>query len=220
MSAPKTKSRAKARRGRPPLSVFEVEAARTSILAAAATVYNRTGQDTPVQEILEEAQVSRATFYKLFSSKEALQKSLLEFSIDLMLGAIEDAARAEDDPRDRVDAAIRTFLDFHAQQPGVYRILLASALHPGTPIHQVRMQAQERFAALFADEVARAGRPPVDPLILHGLVAAIEGVSIHILRGGGTVDEQMLERARAVLVRLIAATLAENEDPVPPLPRP
>jgi AcrR family transcriptional regulator len=215
-----TAAKTTARRGRPPLDPFQIEAARASLLAAAAAVYNRTGQDGPVQAILNQAGVSRATFYKLFPSKEALQTALLEISIKVMFRAIEDAVGRADAPVERIDAAIHTFLDFHALQPGVYRTLLAAALPPGTPLHEVRLRGLERFSALFAAEVERAGRAPVDPLIHQGLVAAAEGVSSHILRGGGRVDPNILDRARVALVRLIAATLGLEGTVLPPPPRP
>ncbi len=212
--------RTRGRRGRPPLDVFEIEAAKTAILAAAAAVYNRSGTEAPVQEILEEAKVSRATFYKFFPSKAALQEALLEFGMEVMFYAIEGAVTQAEDPIERIDAAVSTFLSFHAMQPGVYRILLAASLQPDTPSYRIRERAIERYAAFFADEVARAGRAPVEPLIYQGLVAAVEGVSIHLLRTGGLVEPGVLERARVALVRLIAATLGEEDDAVPPLPRP
>jgi AcrR family transcriptional regulator len=210
----------KGKRGRPPLGAFEVTLAKASILRSAAVVYNRTGKDGPVQAILEEANVSRATFYKHFPSKEALQEALLDVALNAMLGEVEDAIGRADALVDRIDAGIRTFLSFHVQQPGVYRVLLAAALPPGTAIHDIRARALDRFAALLAAEVERAGRAPVSPLIHQALVAAVEGVSIHILQGEGRVDPGLIEQARAALVRVIAATLAEDDDPVPPLPRP
>jgi len=195
-------------------------AAKASILRAAAAVYNRTGEDAPVEEILKEAEISRAHFYKHFSSKEALQEALLEFATKTVLAAVEDAVRGCDDDGDRLDAGIRAFLSFHAHQPGVYRVLLSCALTPGTKLHQIRARALDRFASLFADEVVRAGRVPADPFVYRALVAAVEGTSIRILRGQGQVDPSVLERARAALQRIVAATLAQDGDPVPPLPRP
>lgn len=53
----------------------------------------------------------------------------------------------------------------------------------------IRARALDRFAALLAPEVERAGRAPVAPLIHQALVAAVEGVSIHILQGEGRAHE-------------------------------
>lgn len=207
------------RRGRPPLDEAQIQAARASILAAAQIVYSRTGKDVPVQEILEEAKVSRATFYKFFPSKEELHVALLGFGVDLMLASVASAVQQEKEPLDRVVAAIDAFFSFHPTQQGLFRILLAASLAPGTPIYELRRASMRRFASLFAAEVERAGREPVEPFIHRALVAAIEGISIHLLQGEGPIDAGELARAKAALVRLVAATLAEEDDPVPALPR-
>lgn len=207
------------RRGRPPLDRGQIQQARAKILAAAQLVYSRTGRDVPVQEILTEAKVSRATFYKFFASKEALHIGLLEFGVELMLGRIREAVQQQEVPLQRVVAAVDAFFAFHTIQRGLFRILLAASLTPGTPIHELRRASLGRFADLFAAEVERAGRAPVDPFVHRALVAAIEGVSIHLLRKDGPLDEAELVRAKRALVRVVAATLAEDDDPVPPLPR-
>lgn len=216
MSPAQTKRR---KRGRPAQGPLGAELAKASILHAAAAVYRRLGEDVPVQLILDEAGVSRATFYKHFSSKQELQTALLSVAIETVIGAIRAAVAQESEPLARIDAGVRTFLGFHAREPGVYRVLLAAALTPGTPLHEVRARSLERFAHLLGTEMAgRAGQEPPDPLVLDALVAAQEGISIRILRDGDP-DPALLDRARRALVRVVAATLAEPGELLPPLPK-
>ena len=181
--------------------------AKASILRAAATVYNRTGADASVEEILQEAGISRATFYRHFRSKEALQEALLAFASQTLLDAVENAAAETESPAERIDAGVRAFLSFHGEQPGVYRVLLASALAPGSELHEIQARARDRFASLLESEVERAGLASVDPLVLHALVAAMEGTSVGLLLHRPDVDPDVLERARAALVHIVSATL-------------
>ena len=67
-------------RGRPARHPQEIEAAKLSILHSALRVFGRDGEDPPVKAILEEAGISRATFYKYFDSKRSLQEALLNFA--------------------------------------------------------------------------------------------------------------------------------------------
>ena len=208
----------KAKRGRPRLGPSDVIAAKMSIIAAAAQVYERDGGDAPIEEILKTAGISRATFYKHFSSKVALLEAMLEYGSETMLTAVERAAQGPDDLVERIDAGIRTFLSFHSLQPGVRRVLLAAALPPGTRLHEIRNRSLDRFAALLASEVERAGRAPVSPVVYQALIAAVEGTSIRMLRRDGDFDAVVIEEARAALVRIISATLSAEGEIIPPLP--
>lgn len=197
----------RARRGRPPLGPFDLMVARATILQAAAVVYDRAGEDARVEDILREAGISRATFYRHFDSKDALQAALLEVATETLLGAVEGAVREAETAADRIDAGVRAFLGFHAHQPGVYRVLLESALAPGTELHAIRARALDRFAEFLAIEAERTGLAPLEPLVFQALVAAIEGTSVRILTDSPKVDPEVLERARAALVHIISASL-------------
>jgi len=215
-----TDSQPKPALGRPRSTPSEIEATKQAILAAAATVYARSGDEPPVQEVLDAAKVSRATFYKYFPAKDALQKALLDATVTLMLNAIQGAIDAETTPVARVDAAIRTYLQWVARSPALYRTLLTTALRPGSPTAEIRQKGIARFAKQLASEVERAGLPAADPLVYQALVLAAEGTAMRLVQTQQPPEAAFVERARKSLVRIIAATLSQGGDDIPPLPRP
>lgn len=212
------KTKKKRRPGRPSLSPSEIAAARASILTAAAVVYDRTGVDTHLDAILDQAEVSRATFYKYFETKEAMQEALLERAVTTMLDAIEVAFGSAPGTWQGVKSGVSTFLAFHTAQPGLYRALVASAMDPGSTLYAVRMRGRERFAILFAESVVAAGGAARSMFVYRALAGALEAVSFQILEGQAAVDPQDVAEADALMLRLLWSVLGTEEEPPPPLP--
>ena len=211
-------NKSKVKRGRPAHSPFELLAAKASILQAAADVFDRTEGEAPVEEVLKEAKISRATFYKHFTSKVALKEALFEFAANNFFQTIQEEVNQVEDPLERLNRGLHAFLSFHANRPRLYRTLMRSSLTPGTNLYSIRRKIIDRFSNFLAAEVERAGREPLDPLIYEALLGAVEGTSISVLKGSGKVDSSVISRAHAVLMRIIGSSLALKEDEIPPLP--
>ena len=63
---------------------------RTRILEAAAAVFTARGLgETTVQHLLQEANVSRRTFYRYFRNQEAVLAGLYDLACDVLLQAIQ-----------------------------------------------------------------------------------------------------------------------------------
>ncbi|MEE2904067.1 MAG: TetR/AcrR family transcriptional regulator [Myxococcota bacterium] len=211
-------SKPKVKRGRPAHNSADLMAAKSSILQAAAQVFDRSDEEAPVEEVLKEAQISRATFYKHFTSKEVLKETLFEFAANNVFQTIQDEVNQVEDPLERLSRGLRAFLSFHANRPRLYRTLLRSSLTPGTSLYSIRRKIIAKFSNFLATEVERAGREPIDPLTYEALLGAVEGTSINVLKGSGEVDPETIQRAHAVLMRVIGSTLALKDDEIPPLP--
>ena len=127
-----------------------------ALLAAARTVFARSGVDAPVREIAEEAGVGVATLYRHFPQRADLVVAVLRGAID----ATADAAQQLADqypPADAVAQWMEQFVDFVGTKRG-----LAAALQSGDPA--------------FADlpVYLRARLHPALKLLLDGAVAAGE----------------------------------------------
>lgn len=205
-------------RGRPIHTDIDIKNTMNAILRSAINVFERRGDDAPIEEILDEAQISRGTFYKYFPSKIRLREAMLSFATSRFLTAIEEAISNGENERDKIEAGIDAFLSFHTKSPVLYRACLRWALTPGTTLHTIRIRTMNLAAALIAREMELAGRAIADPLVYQILVGAIETASIQLLKDGQEISSQEVERVKAVLLRMIIATLADEGDEIPPLP--
>jgi AcrR family transcriptional regulator len=181
------------------------EPMRLRILRGAAVVFGARGYAaTSVESILAEAGTSRRTFYKHFRSKDDVLRVLFENSVSMLLAAVRDTQRAPRATGDRLAAAIEGYLEVHARAGKLARVLLLEQFSPSSPLAQQRDQAMVAFADLIEEGFAREGRPPPDPMLVHGVVAAINAIAVHM----ATEDPDRpfdLERAKQAMLRILAA---------------
>jgi AcrR family transcriptional regulator len=99
---------------------------RKDLLQAASRLMKQ-GRKPSLEEIAEEALVSRATAYRYFSGVEAL---LLEASLDLAVPAADDLFRGEssDDPVSRLERVDAAFHDMILANEAPLRMMLVHSL--------------------------------------------------------------------------------------------
>lgn len=191
--------------------------ARVEILRGASEAFGRGYAATSVEDICEAAGVSRRTFYRSFRNKDEVFEALFDTAAIVLVQSMRDAAQAAATPLEKVDAAIHAFLRTHAQAGPVAATLVLESLRPDSPLAERRKQVTAGLAAMIEEEMAALGRERVDPLLVRGLVAALEHVAV-TLYTEGRVTEARIRRLRRVMVRIFAASLAAPGDPIPPLP--
>jgi AcrR family transcriptional regulator len=200
--------------GRPPADY----SARDVILRGAADAFGRLGYArTTVEDILAAAGVSRRTFYRVFRSKDDAFHVLFDQAVEQALGLIRDAVAGATTPAGKVEAGLQAYLGAHLAIGPLARVLLLEQFPPGSPFGRRREAAVEAFIQLVEHEVRglRPGR--VDPLLVRGVVAAIDTVAIRLVgeSRAGAIDAQ---RGMRVMFRILAGALAADGDPLPPLP--
>jgi AcrR family transcriptional regulator len=129
------------RHGMPQELVAEIQ--RDRLLAAAASVIAEQGYAAlVVGDITTRAQVSRATFYKLFEDKHDCVLASQRWAFDRLHRAIVDATESVADGTDAasegewpraVGAGVAAALDFAVEFPGQARLVLASSHSPSEP---------------------------------------------------------------------------------------
>jgi AcrR family transcriptional regulator len=186
-------------------AVDDGEPMRLRILRGAAVVFGARGYAaTSVESILAEACTSRRTFYKHFRSKDDVLRVLFENSVSMLLAAVRDAQRAPRATSDRLAAAIEGYLEVHARAGKLARVLLLEQFSPSSPLARQRDQAMVAFAELIEEGFTREGRPSPDPMLVHGVVAAINAIAVHMATEDpeGPFD---LQRAKQAMLRILAA---------------
>jgi AcrR family transcriptional regulator len=128
-----------------------------NIGAATVRLLERTSfTDTSVAHILDEANISRATFYFYFESKFAVLAGLLENAMDDIFETVQPflARPPEDSPEAALERSIRAVTSAWHR----HRLILQAVAHhwhsdPG--LHALWLGIVERFVAAGADEIER-----------------------------------------------------------------
>jgi len=178
-------------------------AARGAIVASAMGVFDRLGfAATRVEDLLAAAGIARRTFYKHFASKEDVLASIYELTTYELLRAIDGGSDAGAEPLAGVRRAMDGYLDFHAQNGTLLRILVEQAIRSDSPLAPLRKRFRARLVEVLSRAATARGRRSFDPLLGVALISALEGVSLEILEKGATPAD--VARAKRTMHALLA----------------
>lgn len=169
-----------------------------------------------VEDILRAADVSRRTFYKSFRSKEDLFDAVSAEAVALLPPLVRAAAGTALTPAAKLEAAVDAYLGAILQFGPLARAILLEQFPSGSKFARRREAVTGRIIADMLDDYRDSGEPPVDPLLVQGLIAAAEHVAVRL--ASESAEALDIPRGRRVLLRMLGATLAQPGDPVPPLP--
>ncbi|NKQ57485.1 TetR/AcrR family transcriptional regulator [Amycolatopsis sp. K13G38] len=109
---------------------------RAQLLAAAQRVFSANGYHAAaMDEIAEQAGVSKPVLYQHFPGKLDLYIALLESHVDELVGRVEGALASTTDNKQRVQAAVGAFFDFVNGDAGAFKMVFESDLR-GEPAVQ------------------------------------------------------------------------------------
>jgi AcrR family transcriptional regulator len=182
-------------------------ATREQLIEIATRLFAERGyEDTSIEAVLQEADVSRGALYHHFDGKEGLFEAVHEaVGISLERDFVA-ATRGMDDPVQVLYAAARTWVRL-AGDPTVQRILLidAPAVFGWQRWREIEEEHSLGLVKAVLQRVAEAGRLPahlVTPFA-HMLLAALDEIAIVIARAddsdeaarqGETAIEEFLRR--------------------------
>jgi AcrR family transcriptional regulator len=124
---------------------------RRRILAATAELIAKQGyQETTMEEIVRQAKVGYATFYKHYPDKEAAFLALLDAATERTVARVEAAFEREEGPwADRVGAALGVLFEDVAAHPDAARAVLVEAVAAGSDAAAKHEAALKRLAPLL-----------------------------------------------------------------------
>jgi AcrR family transcriptional regulator len=205
--------RATVPRGRhaPPLEE-RLSVQRRRLFQAAASVFASVGYaDASAEAIAREAGMSKATFYEHFANKEECILALFDRAATLVLGAMAEAARgAGSDPRERLRAGTRAFLEMLAEHPAAAQTLLVEVMGAGERGAERRDRVMAAFASVInAENAAAAARNGgltrlASPDDSFAIVGAVVELASRQLRLGVPADIRDLE---PVIERLVVSLM-------------
>lgn len=144
------------------------ERTREHLLDSAAAAFVRLGYvNCAVEDILQEADVSRGTFYAHFKSKKAIFAGVISRSLEGRLKGTDVSDADTPLVRDRVEESVRRFLDSYWRTRGLSLVIEQVANHDPS-FREIRLTIRDSFAKRIAKGIRRQqargiADPTVDP---------------------------------------------------------
>jgi len=122
------------------------ESRRDLILAAMIRVVGRKGyKQTAVADVIEEANVSRTTFYKHFEDKHECFLAAYEVLVDRVFAAVVANCSGSQAWLQRVERGLETIVELFALEPELARTAVVEVAAAGADARQMHWDAVARF---------------------------------------------------------------------------
>jgi AcrR family transcriptional regulator len=175
---------------------------RRRLLTAAAEVLTEHGYpELTVESILDRAQVSRTTFYKLFKNKRECVLAAHEAAFDRLSSTIMRACAEERDWPARVAAGIGAAIDYARESPREAQLLILDAVAADRHLARSVIASTDFLVGLM-----RAGREhspaaaELPALTEHALIGAVTSViGVRLVSG----QAERLPELKSQLVELL-----------------
>ena len=182
---------------------------RTRIIAGAGRAFGRLGYGTcRVEDIIEDAGVSRGTFYKFFDSKEAvfdeIEQAFEVSFVQSMQGAFDSSA----EPLEQANSLIDGYLRWISGWRDVARVLWQDPSRPrADSVKEARADAFNIFVDVIGGLVLGMGMEGGSPLIYRGMLGAISEIGLYVIELP-KVSEDDLREARDAIIQIVVGSLS------------
>jgi AcrR family transcriptional regulator len=137
---------------------------RQGLLEAALALFHEKGYEaTTVEEITEQADVAKGTFFNYFPSKEALLDELAVWRVEQLRAALDVTEGAPASPVSRIKLLLQLLHQQHAHDLQLARQALARRLcHPSSPSRGARRRRLFGFLTELVQEAQACGEMRAD----------------------------------------------------------
>jgi AcrR family transcriptional regulator len=153
------------------------ETRRQLILEAMVRVVGREGyKATSVAEVIEEASVSRTTFYKHFEDKHECFLAAYDLVVERVLGAVIANCDGEQTWLERVRVGLATIVEMFALDPELARTAIVEVAAAGADARQRHWNAITRFTEFLEEGEDLAGGRELPDNIALMAAGAVSGL--------------------------------------------
>lgn len=156
---------------------------RRLLLGVSHAVAHKGYSAASVSDVLDEARVSRRTFYELFRDKEDCYLAAYDVAHEAMINAVKQSQHGVRDPVERVEVAHRSFLEFIGQHPDIAQAFLVGVIEAGPRASERRQHAYLEFADMHATLQRQCRRkfPALPRVPGRAFVALTAGTNIVVI---------------------------------------
>lgn len=206
------------RRGRPPKQEDQQSFDRLIIDAATAVCAIHGFHGTTVELILQEAGVSRPTFYRFFKNKEdVLKRMAVEINQELV-NTVSLAVENAETVIEKIEAGVDAYIDWGIRRGEIVRVLYNALFDPAFPIPEIRQNTFRQLIWLFMSELKETDRPAFDPLFIDAIINTVEYLGTSLFTGKDS--ENNLVRVRGIILYFLKSSLLGIREDAPVAPQP
>jgi AcrR family transcriptional regulator len=190
------------------------ETRRQLILEAMIRVVGQQGyKATSVADVIEEADVSRTTFYRHFDDKHECFLAAYDLVVERIVGEVTERCDGEQDWLERVRTGLETIVDMFALDPNLARTAIVEVAAAGADARQRHWDAVSRFTEFLEDgEELTDGRELPDNIALMAAGAVSGLIFDELLTGRAERLPKLLpDLLFALLVPYIGPAAAAEE---------
>ncbi|MDR6226549.1 TetR/AcrR family transcriptional regulator [Desmospora profundinema] len=185
--------------------------AQEKMLFVALNLFTSKGfKETSILEVVEQARVSKTTFYNHFNSKEELLVSLFKQLAEEIIEEVEQAVYKEERMAYKAFAGIHRYIEICLTRISIAQLLLVSSVGVSQAVEEVRRDVHKRFADLFYGTVRTGLSETVTDeemkIVAQAMVGAINEVVIQKLFE--SEKEIELDRLARLLNRVVVGAFA------------
>ncbi|RYB93874.1 TetR/AcrR family transcriptional regulator [Nocardioides oleivorans] len=178
--------------------------ARARLLSTASRLFYAEGlHSVGIDRIIATAEVTRATLYRHFASKDDLLVAYLTQSDELLRARVADV-RLAGKSTEEVIRAVATAIAEDIQRPGFRGCAFLNAAaeypDPAHPVHRAVLQHRDWFLATVEDLFAETGKPDAGPAARHFVMLRDGAMAAGCLADPAVVCETLLRGVEGLLV--------------------
>jgi AcrR family transcriptional regulator len=194
---------------------MDLDERRAQLLALGRDLFGqRPYDDIAIEEIADEAGVSKGLLYHYFGSKRGFYVATLETAArDLLAATLEDPALP---PPERAQRSLDTYLDFVSQNAPAFKALLRGGIGTDAEVSAVVDGVRNEFLRRFVMNLGLEQHPrPVFDLAARSWIGLVEAASLEWIERGAidrpTLKQFLLEALTQLLM------IAFRLDPTAPI---
>ena len=175
---------------------------RATLLAAALEVFTAMGYHAAaMDEIADQAGVSKPVLYQHFPSKLDLYLAVLDIHCDYLVADIRAAVSSTTENAGRVLATVNAYFDFINREGEAFRLLFESDMAVEPQVRERLNRMSYECATAFSDAITAETDMPAESsmLLAIGLIGTAQTTARHWLARDGKINRELAVKLVASL---------------------